>query len=97
MIHTQRAGAIVVEKVLVTEPHGLHLRAAVKLTLLKRMFKSRITLKNGVKAAEADSILGLMNLAASKGTPLEVVVEGADAGEAALEVRRFFENPKGWG
>ena len=86
----------VVEKVTVTHPFGLHLRAAAKLILLKRKFQSHVTLRKGKESAPADSILGLMNLAAGHGAELELICEGEDAGEAAAEIRRFFANPQDW-
>ncbi len=86
----------VVEKVTVTHPFGLHLRAAAKLILLQRRFKCRVTLRKGKESAPADSILGLMNLAAGRGAELELTCEGEDAREAAAEIRRFFNNPQDW-
>lgn len=84
------------DKVIVRQPHGLHLRAAVKLILLSRKYKSRITLKKGRTLADSQSILGIMNLGASHGTELEVVSEGEDAKAALAEVREFFNHPQSW-
>ena len=84
------------EKVVVEDPHGLHLRAAVGLILAARKFKSRITLRKGLATASAQSVLGILNLEASRGTELEVVSEGEDAGEAMAEIRRYFSSSKGW-
>ncbi len=96
MTPAHRTTPAVVEKVMVAHPFGLHLRAAAKLVLLKRRFKSRVTVRKGAESAAAESILGLMNLAAGRGTELEVLCEGEDAGEAAAEIRRFFNNPQDW-
>jgi len=85
-----------IDTVHVKQPNGLHLRAAVKLILLSRKYKSRITLKKGRTLADAQSILGIMNLGAAHGTELEVVSEGEDAGEALAEVREFFNHPQSW-
>lgn len=84
------------DKVVVRQPHGLHLRAAVKLILLSRKYKSQITLKKGGTMADSQSILGIMNLGASHGTELEVVSEGEDARAALAEVREFFNHPQSW-
>ncbi|HJT24195.1 MAG TPA: HPr family phosphocarrier protein [bacterium] len=83
-------------KVLVQQPHGLHLRAAVQLILVSRQFKSRITLKNMKAVANAQSILGILNLEAAEGSELEIILEGEDAGEALAEVRGFFNSPNSW-
>lgn len=84
------------EKVVVKDPYGLHLRAAVGLILTARKYKSRIILKKGLKMANAQSILGIMSLGASPGTELEVFSEGEDAPEALGEIRNFFNSPKSW-
>ena len=84
------------EKVVVRDRHGLHLRAAVGLILVTRKYKSRITLKKGRVTANAQSILGILNLEASRGTELEVISEGEDAGEALAEVREFFGSYPSW-
>jgi phosphotransferase system HPr (HPr) family protein len=84
------------EKVVVKDPYGLHLRAAVGLILAARKYKSRITLKKGLVMANAQSILGIMSLGASRGTELEVVSEGEDAPEALGEIRDYFNSPQNW-
>jgi phosphotransferase system HPr (HPr) family protein len=84
------------EKVVVKNPYGLHLRAAVGLILAVRKYKSRVTLKKGPVTANAQSILGIFSLEASRGTELEVVSEGEDAPEALGEIREFFNSPQSW-
>ena len=84
------------EKVVVRAPHGLHLRAAVGLILLTRKYKSRVVLKRGETTANAQSVLGILNLEASRGTELEVISDGEDAGEALEEIREYFKSSQGW-
>jgi phosphotransferase system HPr (HPr) family protein len=84
------------EKVIVKQPYGLHLRAAVKLILASRKYKSRIIFKKGKSMANSQSILGIMNLAAAHGTELEVISEGEDAREALAEIRGLFDHPQSW-
>lgn len=84
------------EKVVVKDPHGLHLRAAVGLILTARKYKSHITLRKGRETADAQSVLGILNLAASRGTELEVVSEGEDAGEAMADIRNYFAASRNW-
>ena len=57
---------------------GLHARAAVKLVELASTFNSKITLARGAKSVNGKSIMGVMMLAASKGTVIEVIAEGDD-------------------
>ena len=75
---------------------GLHARAAAKLVTLAQKFKSEIRLKKDAKEVSGKSIMGVMMLAAAKGSRVTIRAEGADAeaAVAALEdliARRFDE------
>ncbi|MDA2933533.1 HPr family phosphocarrier protein [Acidobacteria bacterium AH-259-D05] len=65
---------------------GLHARAAAKLVKLSSQFESDIKLSrlNGQQQVDAKSILGILLLAAAKGTELQVVANGSDE-KAAME------------
>ena len=71
---------------------GLHARAAALLVKRCAGFDSQIKLSNGSREVDAKSIMGVMMLAASQGTSLELVVEGEDAEAAAEMVSDLFEN-----
>ena len=76
---------------------GLHARAAAKLVTAATGFNSNIELaKNGQKV-NAKSIMGVMMLAASRGTELVIIADGSDEVAAAdkleaLIADRFGEN-----
>lgn len=74
---------------------GLHARAAAKLVGLAAQFECSIKLIKGNSEVNAKSILGVMMLAAAKGTELELVADGPDEKEAvqAIEdlVNRYFD------
>lgn len=57
---------------------GLHARAAAKLVNTAAAFSSQIQLGNGQRMIDAKSIMSVMMLAASKGTTLELEVNGRD-------------------
>jgi phosphocarrier protein len=63
---------------------GLHARAAAKFVTLASGFESQIRLVRGDRQINGKSIMGVMMLAAGKGTQLDIVAEGADA-EMAVE------------
>ncbi len=63
---------------------GLHARAAAKLVTLASGFEADIRLRRDDREVNAKSIMGVMMLAAGKGTRLEVVATGEDA-QAAVE------------
>ena len=75
---------------------GLHARAAAKLVGLASRFACDIRLIKDSAEVNGKSILGVMMLAASQGTELELVADGEDEAQAldALEeliARRFDE------
>ena len=72
---------------------GLHARAAAQLVKTSSRFESRVTLTtlDNRKRADGKSILGVMLLAASCGTELELAVEGPDEEQATEEIIRLIE------
>jgi len=62
---------------------GLHARAAAKLTELAGAFTSEIWLSRNGRRVNAKSIMGVMMLAAGKGSRIVIEAEGEDA-EGAL-------------
>ena len=73
-----RAEAEIVNKL------GLHARASAKLTQAATAFSSEVWLERSGRRVNAKSIMGVMMLAAGKGTSIIVDTEGADA-DAALQ------------
>ena len=73
---------------------GLHARAAAKLVRLASRFESEVHLarEGADQRIDSKSILGVLMLAASRGTRLVVSVEGEDEAEAAGAIRRLFES-----
>ena len=75
---------------------GLHARAAAKLVTLAATFKSDIRVRKDAKEVSGKSIMGVMMLAAAKGSRLTFKADGPDAEKAldALEAligRKFDE------
>ena len=62
---------------------GLHARASAKLTQVAAQFKSDVWLSRDGRRVNAQSIMGVMMLAAGIGSRVVIQTEGADA-EAAL-------------
>ena len=63
---------------------GLHARASAKLTQLAASFNSEIWMEKGPRRINAKSIMGVMMLAAGKGSTVVVETLGADE-QTALE------------
>ena len=63
---------------------GLHARAAAKLTHLAGGFQSEIWISRSGRRVNAKSIMGVMMLAAGKGSKVKLEAQGGDA-DAALK------------
>jgi len=61
---------------------GLHARAAAKLVTTASGFAADIRLRRGDREVNGKSIMGVMMLAASQGTAVELLADGEDAGPA---------------
>lgn len=70
---------------------GMHARASAKFVNLAAEFKSEIWLARGHTRVNGKSIMGIMMLAAGKGTMLELCAEGADAEQALDALSRLIE------
>jgi len=57
---------------------GLHARASAKLTQTSGQYQSQIWLNRNGKRVNAKSIMGVMMLAASKGSVIGIEIDGAD-------------------
>ncbi len=76
---------------------GLHARAAAKLVTEAAHFECDIRISKGSREVSGKSIMGVMMLAAAKGSTLKITAEGDDADVAlnaleALIARRFDED-----
>jgi phosphocarrier protein HPr len=61
---------------------GLHARASAKLTQLAGSYKSEVWLSRNGRRVNAKSIMGVMMLAAAKGSVLTIETNGPDEEEA---------------
>ena len=76
---------------------GLHARAAAKLVEVAEGFDAYAEVSQDGQSAGADSIMGLLMLAAAKGTTIDIQVSGPDAAALAdavetLVADRFGED-----
>jgi len=71
---------------------GLHARAASKLVNVASQFASSVVLINKGNSVNAKSIMGVMMLAASKGTEMVLEVDGSDEQACADAVVQLINN-----
>lgn len=69
---------MIVKKLEIINVLGLHARAAAKLVKTASRFESRIEIKKDNKTANAKSIMGIMMLAATQYSWIEIIIEGLD-------------------
>lgn len=78
--------------VTIVNERGLHARAAAKFTTLAEDFDADITVSNGREDVGGRSIMGLLLLAAAKGTEITVSTAGADADAALAALCELVED-----
>jgi phosphocarrier protein len=61
---------------------GLHARASAKLTQTASGFQSQVHLSRNGRRVNAKSIMGVMMLAAARGTTVDLEIEGPDEQDA---------------
>jgi len=71
-------------EVMVTNPLGLHARAAARFVQTAARFTAHIRVSRDGRSVDGKSLMGVLLLAASQGTTLRIDAEGADA-QAALD------------
>ncbi|MHB8454292.1 MAG: HPr family phosphocarrier protein [Acidiferrobacterales bacterium] len=71
---------------------GMHARASAKFVSLASQFMSEITLGRNTQQANGKSIMGIMMLAAGKGSKLELQVSGQDEDQAIQALRNLIDN-----
>ena len=71
---------------------GLHARASAKLAKLSSQFGSMIKIQCNGQSADAKSIMGIMMLAASNGSQVDVTVEGDDELAAMRAIEDLFQD-----
>lgn len=71
---------------------GLHARAAAALTKVAGRFPAEVWIARGSRRVNAKSILGVMMLAAGKGSTVTIDTSGEQEDEALAAVRHLIEH-----
>ena len=71
---------------------GLHARAAAQLVQLSQRFQAEVQVCKDDLAVNGKSIMGVLMLAAAKGTQIVVRASGADAVSAMEEIGELIRN-----
>jgi phosphocarrier protein HPr len=87
----------VAKKIEIKNKLGLHARAAALLVQTANRFSAQITLSKDGQTADGRSIMGVLTLAATQGSKIQVEAVGEDAEQAVKAIeklvdKRFNEN-----
>ena len=77
-------------RVKIKNPQGLHARPASMFVKIANKYEAEVTVKKGGESVNGKSIMGLMTLAANKGSVLEIEAVGPDAQAALDELEKFL-------
>ena len=86
---------MLVKKIGINDPLGLHLRVAAQLAKTASNYKCKITVKNHNGHANGKSILNLLALSAIAGSELTIILEGVDASAAWNAIDHLFHDTLG--
>jgi phosphocarrier protein len=81
------------QEIEITNKLGLHARASAKLTQLAAKFQSEVWLTRNARRVNAKSIMGVMMLAAGKGSTVLLEAEGTDE-QACLDALKALIQDK---
>ena len=76
----------------VTNQLGLHARAAARFVHLATRFASQIRVARDARVMDGKSIMGILLLAAARGTTLVISADGVDEAVAVEELAQLVES-----
>ena len=84
------------KKIVINNKHGLHARPAALFVQTANKYDSSVKLyKDGAQVVDGKSIISILSLGANAGTEIKLIVEGEDAQEAFLELKKLLEKNDG--
>ena len=84
------APATHVKELLVQNKMGIHARPAAMIVRVTNRFKSEVFVEKDEEQVNGKSIMGLMMLAAAKGTTVKFIATGEDAPQMLAELETLF-------
>ena len=78
------------KELLVQNKMGIHARPAAMIVRVTNKFKSEVFVEKDEEQVNGKSIMGLMMLAAGKGSKVKFIVTGADAAAMIAELDALF-------
>jgi len=78
-------------EVIIENRNGLHARPAAMFVKISSRYRAEVWVEKDGERVNGKSIMGLMMLAAGKGSRLQVIAEGLDAEKAVAEIKNLVE------
>jgi phosphotransferase system HPr (HPr) family protein len=78
--------SVIAREVSILNSLGLHARAAARFVQTANRFQSAIRVTHGDRTVDGKSIMGILLLAAARGTVLTIAADGPDAAAALSEL-----------
>ena len=80
------------QSVEIVNERGLHARASAKFVKLASAFDADVKVTREEQTVDAQSIMGLMMLAAGPGSTIEITADGRQANDAVSALARLVTN-----
>ena len=87
---TTAAAKTLTKELLVQNKMGIHARPAAMIVRVTNKFKSEVYVEKDEEQVNGKSIMGLMMLAAAKGTKVKFIATGEDAPAMLAEIEALF-------
>lgn len=88
---------MLIRSVAITNSLGMHARAAARFVHTAGAYQARVSVSRGGQTVDGKSILGILLLAAARGSEIELCADGPDEGDALAALCRLVESGFGEG
>lgn len=91
-MQSKREPGMLRKKIEITNKLGLHARASAKFVAHATRYGSHVEVSKGDQTVNGKSIMGVMMLAAAKGTVIELTIQGEDEVAMLDDLCQLIEN-----
>lgn len=80
------------KEIVIQNRNGLHARPAAMFVKISSRYRAEVWVEKDGERVNGKSIMGLMMLAAGKGSKLHIIAEGADAEKVVAEIESLVHS-----
>lgn len=81
----------ITKEIVIQNRNGLHARPAAMFVKISSRFRAEVWVEKDGERVNGKSIMGLMMLAAGKGSKLQIIAEGVDAEKVVAEIENLVQ------